>query len=139
MKAKILLLAMAIFSITSLMAQEGKSIRVNISGINGDKGCMMVALYNTEDTFLKKPFMAKMGEIKDKKSSLIFENLPSGTYALSCFYDENSNKILDTNNMGIPKEQTGASNNAKGFMGPPKFKDAKFVITFKDIVLDIKL
>ena len=33
---------------------------------------------------------------------------------------------MDTNFLGIPKEPIGISNNAKGFMGPPKYKDAKF-------------
>ncbi|MDA9339728.1 DUF2141 domain-containing protein [Polaribacter sp.] len=33
---------------------------------------------------------------------------------------------MDTNFLGIPKEPIGMSNDAKGFMGPPKFKNAKF-------------
>ena len=32
---------------------------------------------------------------------------------------------------GIPKEAYGCSNNAKGFMGPPKYEDAKFMLTSK--------
>ncbi|MBT4413204.1 MAG: DUF2141 domain-containing protein, partial [Polaribacter sp.] len=33
---------------------------------------------------------------------------------------------MDTNFFRIPKEPLGISNNVKGFMGPPKYKDAKF-------------
>jgi uncharacterized protein (DUF2141 family) len=35
---------------------------------------------------------------------------------------------LDANILGIPKEGVGASNDAKGHFGPPKFKDAKFLV-----------
>ena len=41
------------------------------------------------------------------------------------------------NFMGIPKEDIACSNNAKGFMGPPKYEDAKFTIT-KDLKIEIK-
>ena len=40
--------------------------------------------------------------------------------------DENSNGKMDTNSMGIPREGVGASNNAKGNFGPPKFDAAAF-------------
>ena len=48
---------------------------------------------------------------------------------MSSFYDKNGNGKLDTNFLGIPKEPTAMSNNAKGSFGPPKFKDAKFTLT----------
>ena len=38
---------------------------------------------------------------------------------------------MDTNFLGIPKEPIGTSNNATGFMGPPKFKNAKLKVTGK--------
>lgn len=44
-------------------------------------------------------------------------------------HDENSNNILDTNWVGMPKEGIGMSNNAKGRMGPPKYLDASFTVT----------
>jgi uncharacterized protein (DUF2141 family) len=46
---------------------------------------------------------------------------------------------MDTNFLGIPKEDYGCSNNARGFMGPPKWKDAKFQINNKSIIQHIKL
>ena len=54
-------------------------------------------------------------------------------------HDENENNKLDTNFLGIPKESFGCSNNAKGFMGPPKWEDAKFEISNKDVVQNIEL
>ena len=94
--------------------------------MQSDKGNLFVALYNTENTFLKKPFKGEIVVIKNKKSIVIFKNLPKGVYAISSFHDENDNKKMDTNFFRIPKEPLGISNNVKGFMGPPKYKDAKF-------------
>jgi uncharacterized protein (DUF2141 family) len=139
MKARILLLAIAIFTMSNIFAQEGKTITVNITGVKGEKGLVMVALYNKADNFLREAYKASYGEVKDNKTTVVFKDVPSGTYAISCFYDKNGNHKLDANNMGIPTEQIGMSNNAKGFMGPPKFEDAKFSLTFKNLVQDIKL
>jgi uncharacterized protein (DUF2141 family) len=55
-----------------------------------------------------------------------FLGVAPGTYAVSVFHDENSNGKLDTNFMGIPREGVGASNDAKGHLGPPKFDAASF-------------
>ena len=74
----------------------------------------------------------------DKKATVVFENIENGIYAISVFHDENDNKKMDTKIFGIPKEPIGTSNDATGFMGPPKFKDAKFNVT-KDITIPIQV
>ena len=45
--------------------------------------------------------------------------------AVACYHDGNGNGKLDTNMLGIVKEGMGASRDAKGSMGPPKFDNAK--------------
>jgi len=67
--------------------------------------------------------------IANNKCSFTFEGLPHGMYAIACYHDENNNGKIDTNFFGVPKEGTGASNNAKGFMGPPSFSNAKFLLS----------
>ena len=69
------------------------------------------------------------GDLEDRRPTLRFESVAVGTYALACFHDENGNGRLDTNFVGIPSEGTGASNGARGFMGPPSFRDARFELT----------
>jgi uncharacterized protein (DUF2141 family) len=127
---KLLLIAALILSVVSnINAQEEKetlNLTVEFFGMKSDKGNLFAALYNTENTFLKKPFKGEIVVIKNKKSIVIFKNLPKGVYAISSFHDENDNKKMDTNFFRIPKEPLGISNNVKGFMGPPKYKDAKF-------------
>ncbi|WP_246284994.1 DUF2141 domain-containing protein [Winogradskyella wichelsiae] len=89
---------------------------------------MFIALYNIETNFLKKPYKNSISSIENNSSTVVFNNIPQGTYAISVFHDENDNGIMDTNFMHIPKEAYGCSNDAKGFMGPPKWEDAKFQI-----------
>ena len=91
----------------------------NITHIN------VFAIYDTKEHFLKKG-KGTHTVVKDKKAVAYFKNLKKGDYAVSLFHDENDNKIMDTKIFGIPKEPYGFSNDATGFMGPPKFKDAKF-------------
>ena len=134
-----LTIAILFIGISSFNAQEETfNLTVNIAGINSDKGSLLVGIYKTEKSFLKKPFKSDIIKIINKKSTVVFKNIPKGTYAVSFVHDENDNKKMDTNFIGIPKEDFGCSNNATGFMGPPKYKDAKFQLT-ENKTIDIKI
>ena len=106
--------------------QEKFTIEVSISNLKSNDGKLLVGLYSSEDAFLSKTFAAELGAISNKQSTVVFKNIPEGIYAVSYVHDANDNGKMDTNFMGIPKEDYGCSNNATGFMGPPKWKDAKF-------------
>ncbi|MFZ2959604.1 MAG: DUF2141 domain-containing protein [Candidatus Ozemobacteraceae bacterium] len=58
-----------------------------------------------------------------------FSGIPSGTYGISVLHDENRNRKMDKNWLGLPKEGYGASNNARARFGPPSFKAARFLHT----------
>jgi uncharacterized protein (DUF2141 family) len=127
---RIILIAVLFLSgILSSLAQDKNTITLNFEGMKSDKGSLFIALYNTEDSFLKEPIKGTIVKIVDKKATVILKDIPAGVYAVSAFHDENDNKKMDTNFFGIPKEPIGMSNDAKGFMGPPKYKDAKFEVS----------
>jgi len=129
MKNVLLTIAIILTSILGTNAQEETfNLTVNISGLNSDKGTLLIGIYNKKEDFLNKQFKGEISKIENKKSVVIFKNLPKGEYAVSFVHDENDNKKMDTNFLGIPKEDYGCSNNATGFMGPPKYEDAKFMI-----------
>ena len=48
-------------------------------------------------------------------------------------HDENDNKKLDTNLIGIPKEGFGYSKDAMGRFGPPKFDDAVLTVPWATV------
>ena len=120
--------------LTHAQEKETYTITVNISGMKADKGDVYVALYNSKASFLKNEFKGAIVKVSDKNAIAIFKNIEKGTYAISAFHDKNNNKKMDTNFVGIPKEPTGCSNGATGFMGPPKYKNAKFELSTNLII-----
>ena len=135
---KVLLSILLTYIFISLITIDSKVLTVDFEISKYDKGSIYVAIYDSEDTFLKKPLKGTVVEIENGKASAIIEGLEPGEYAVSSFYDKNGNGKLDTNFLGIPKEPTAMSNNAKGSFGPPKYKDAKFSISAKNKRINIK-
>ena len=70
-------------------------------------------------------------EMVEPGSVIYRYELPPGTYAIGIFHDANLNNRLDNYFFGVPREQYGFSNNARGFMGPPSFEDAAFLVEGK--------
>lgn len=118
---------------------EGQTITVIISNLESNDGKVYVGLYNTEESFLGRGFKSTHSKIENNRCKVVFENVPNGVYAVSIYHDENDNNKMDTGMFGIPKEDYGCSNNAKGFMGPPKWEDAKFTLENEPITQQIEL
>ena len=135
MKTLFLLLMMTCAKL--VIAQENSTVTINIENITNDKGELRLGMY-TEDTFLKaKPNFSKSVEINDGKATVVFENVPAGTYGISCFHDENGNKQMDFEANGMPKEDYGVSNNPTLY-GPPQWNDAKFEVDEKNENIQIR-
>ena len=117
-------------------------IHVEISGLRSDKGQMLCALYSSAqaDAFPKnadKAVARLTAKIAERQAVCDFSGVAPGTYAVSVVHDENSNGKLDTNFIGMPREGVGASNDAKGHMGPPRFSAASF--RYEGGRLDLKI
>ncbi len=104
------------------------TITVHINNISSDEGQIICNLHNEAKTFPKKHIVRKTSKIVKNSSKIVFRNIKKGEYAISVLHDVNMNGKIDFNIFHIPSEDTGVSNNAKGFIGPPKFEDAKFYI-----------
>jgi uncharacterized protein (DUF2141 family) len=129
-KKLLLILLYGCFSLA--LHAQAYNLTVNVSGLRSNKGTLYISLYNSKEGYPKthtKAFRLSYGTIANGKCTVSFDAIPKGLYAIACYHDENSNGKLDTNFLGIPKEGTGASNNAKGFMGPASFADAQFQVT----------
>ncbi len=134
---KHILITISIFVSTLGYAQSNKLI-VNVTNFKNNQGKVMIGIYNGQENFMKKSVFRKSSTIQDNSAKVVFENLPSGEYAISLYHDENENNKLDTGWFGIPNEGYGCSNNAKGMMGPPKYEDAKFQLTsYKEMTIKI--
>ncbi len=102
-----------------------KVIATNIRNMDGQIG---FCLFRNSEGFPhpEKASLISFVKITGTSCTYTFTNIEAGTYAVCVFHDENSDKTLNTNFLGIPKEGVGVSNNAKGHFGPPKYDDAKF-------------
>lgn len=131
--------------VTTLMHPEAKAdtsplkkiepvkLSVVFKGLKNTKGKILVWVFNSEQGFPMK------AEAALKTVSVALEEgivpraqvlgLPAGTYAVSAVHDENDNQKLETNWIGIPREGVATSRDAKGDMGPPKYRDAMLEIT----------
>jgi uncharacterized protein (DUF2141 family) len=114
---------------TQTSAAPENLIHVEIGGLRNDKGKVRCALFSSASDFPKHAERAvgrAAAVVADRHAVCEFPGVVPGTYAVSLVHDENSNGRLDTNFMGIPREGVGASSNAKGHFGPPKFDAASF-------------
>jgi uncharacterized protein (DUF2141 family) len=137
----VLLFGIILGSVGQTVVEKGV-LTVKLIGFRTNKGQACVSLFNNSKGFPGKYDMAfriLRSAITGNQATIVFTDLPYGTYALSVLHDENSNNRMDTSFIGIPKEGFGASNNPKGRLGPPTFDDAKFELKSNTKIVEINI
>ena len=61
-----------------------------------------------------------------------FTDITIGNYAVSVAHDENTNKKVDTNFVGMPTEAWGVSNNIRPLMRAPRWHEAQFTLATEE-------
>lgn len=121
---------MILFLALPFLAFSQNRLVIEVVGVPSSQGDVMVAVYDTSDTFLSKDKVFKSGiaTAKEGKTEVAIEDMPDGEFAVVLFHDANGNSKLDTNWFGIPKEPVGFSNAKMKTFGPPKFKECSFTM-----------
>jgi uncharacterized protein (DUF2141 family) len=88
-------------------------------------GQVVCALFD-QAGWLTKPVKPAWAKIKGSTAVCVFNEVRPGIYGISAYHDENKNGKLDTNVVGMPTEDYGASRDARGTFSAPSFDDAKF-------------
>jgi len=122
---------MKTLSIIALLAMAASAsaatVQVRIDGVTSDKGVVQVAVCDEanyrKDCQLTATVPARKGFVMAD-----VPDVPAGTWAVLAYHDENGNKKLDTNFVGMPREGYGFSNGAKSTFGPPSFKEAAIAV-----------
>ena len=140
----VLVLAMSLGSFLgfSQKAATNKTFNVvaNVNNINSNDGTMYYALYTSAESMMnRKAIQRQMATVKDETSTITFTNVEVGVYSIVVFHDENNNKQMDFNDMGMPLEKYGVSNNATNPYGPPNFSDTKFDVIDTNLTFEIEL
>ena len=110
-------------------------LKVTVENIKRE-GVLYMAVYDDKDVF-----ESDRGDNSEQRPGIVgglikaveagrtegVIELREGTYAIGFYIDKNQNEKIDTNFLGIPKEQFGFSNDVMGKFGPPSFEAASFV------------
>ena len=112
-------------------AYAENEVTILVSGIGDPVGNIVVTAFDNDDDWLEKPVVEESIALSEGMESPlpIKLSLAPGSYAFQVYHDLDGNGEMKTNFIGIPKEPTGVSNDAKGKFGPPKFKDAAVEVT----------
>lgn len=117
-------------------------VTVEIKGVESHTGSMVVRLYDSKKSWLKDAAHEASVELDGNDTNTVVAipmTVPAGEYAIHVYHDLDGNGKMKTNFIGIPKEPTGVSNDAKGKMGPPKFKDAVLSVGAEPTTIPINL
>lgn len=133
-----LFLAIVLLSSFSSQKQENYSLTIEVNELRNSTGNVVFALYNREDAFpdehYKKYYKKLTGKIVNGTSSVIFENIPAGKYAVNILHDENNDGKIKKG-LILPIEGIGFSNyNSIGLSNKPSFSKASF-----DVLSDKKI
>lgn len=120
--------------ISKIEQKEEFKLTVMVKGISKIQGNILLALYNSETTFLKERYKSSITKVTQETAQIVFEYIEKGTYGVAIFQDLNKNNELDTNILGVPKEPYGFSNNASGHFSAPNFSDVQFKMQTDKII-----
>ena len=124
------------------LALADTDVTVEIRGVERHEGSIVVRLYDSKKSWLKDAAHEASMELDAAATSDVVSipmSVPAGEYAVHVYHDLDANGKMKTNFIGIPKEPTGVSRDAKGKMGPPKFKDAVLTVGTEEMTIPINL
>jgi len=132
-------LAFAVLGAALVAAQTPAkcSLTVKVRGLHNPDGNLKLTLRSDPDTVVRR----RVAEIdfKTMTATTVFETLAPGTYGVAVLHDQNNNGKLDFDDMGMPLEGYGHSNNPRKREGPPRFDETKLTLTEPATSIEIQL
>lgn len=117
-----------LFAAAGSASASAGDLTITVEGVSSADGRLMVALYNSAETFRGKPYRARMAAASAGAVTLQVKDMPAGDYAFAVYHDANGNGKLDLNAVGMPVEDYAFSNNAMGNRSAPAYEDARFQV-----------
>jgi len=125
---------------SQILFSQNFDLNITITNIRGKDGDIVIGLYNNKESFPldNKQYKLFSTNTAGFQGVYTIRSLPGGEYAVALFHDRNSDKICNTNFLGIPKEGYAFSKNFRPKLSAPKFEDCKFELRC-DSAITIKL
>lgn len=115
-----------LFGLVLVQAQDIGDLTVDVRDIeDGSFGPVVILLFNQKDGFPKEEDKAIYKAQVDRyvlRAKYTFQDIPYGRYAILAYVDRNRNGEMDTNMIGLPKEQVGVANMSR--LAKPNFRKA---------------
>ncbi len=114
-----------------LTTASGKyNLTVEVDNVDPGKGTVYLAFYDNKKDFLDHDNTTFFKAVKadSKVINVTIPNVKKGWWAMAVLQDENGNKEMDYNFLGVPKENFGFSNNPTIFMAEPSYDECKFYL-----------
>ena len=119
--------------------EKTTSFKLIIQGIDKIEGEIRIAVFDSKEKYTKDPIHAVVLTVDSTTVIWKEQDLPFGEYAIAVYHDKNENGKIDTNILGIPKEDYGFSNDARGRFGPASWNDSKFTVDTKSYSTEINI
>lgn len=136
----IILKCLLLLTASDLFSQ---TVEVTVTGIRSEKGQIAIGVFLDEESFRREKAYLEIQfpkkDIRDGVMTVSF-SLEPGIYGLSLLDDENSNRKMEYNFLGIPKEGFGFSDYYHTGITRPKFDDFRFtVVQGQDIKIKVRM
>lgn len=119
---------------------ENASMTVSVKNLSPPTGSVEISLFDSEETFMQEPLRQQSGKSSESgEYETVFNDLPTGDYAVVVVHDANDNGKLDTGFLGFGGENYGFSNRASSWFGRPDFEEAKITVEASGTRVDIDL
>ena len=131
----------ALLTSAAATSSDNPALELSVSGLRNTKGLVVVCLTANPKAFpdCRKDASAHTRLVAAAYAKNIhFAGVEPGTYAVSLIHDENGNGKLDVAVM-IPNEGFGFSRNPVVTFGPPKFRNASFLVGNGDTAQSVKV
>lgn len=131
----------AVVDDVSVSSPTGVRLVVRVVGVKSDAP-LYVALFASGDGFPgadEKAFRRKIARPDGAECKVVFDAMPAGVYAVSCYQDLNRNGRIDKWFFGKPREPYGISRAGDTADGIPGFDAASFPVRDADNTITIEL
>jgi uncharacterized protein (DUF2141 family) len=109
---------------------KGQTIVVAVGTFRNTDGAFVCRLFSTPAGFPEGTAgtVERRLPVRGGTGTCVFDNVSPGLHAISVMHDENGNRKLDKNFIGVPTEGYGASNNHTHAMSAPTWDESKFTV-----------
>jgi uncharacterized protein (DUF2141 family) len=115
------------------------TVTVEVRNVASAEGTMVLTVYGDKKSWLKSGLLSEVAPVDGQPTVTFSLHLPPGEYAFHAYHDLDEDGEMKANFIGIPKEPTAVSNDAKGRFGPPSYKDASIAVGADPVTVPMNL